>query len=259
MPGTDFAVPRVRDPAPLGEFLLANPRKYQEDEVSEIFALAANSPDTLLPALADENGLTLEDLQQVGREVGLAPERVAEAAATVDARLEPLPRETWLGAPVSVSRVVELPRAATDREWEVLVGELRETFGVRGRVAGTGDLREWTSANLHAFLEPTETGHRLRLGSRKKVVGKGAVAGGAVGLAMCLFVFVMLDAGGPIRPAIAAFIASLFALVPSGALAGNLLGLRRWGDTRERQMEHIADRARSLLQAPPEGSEVELG
>lgn len=36
-----------------------------------------------------------------------------------------------------------------------------------------------------------------------------------------------------------------------GALARNLVVLPRWADERERQMEHIAGRARALLASPP--------
>ena len=79
---------------------MVDERTYQEDEVSEIFALAASASDAGLPPLADQHGLTLEELQEVGREVGLAPERIAEAAATLDARPEVLPRRRLLGVPV---------------------------------------------------------------------------------------------------------------------------------------------------------------
>jgi len=229
-------------------FLVANERKYGEDEVREIFALATRTGDASPPAPADPKGLTLGDLQEVGREVGLAPERVARAAATLDARAGTLPRRTLLGAPVSAGRVVELPRAATDREWQFLVAELRETFGAKGEVVSHGGIREWTNGNLHAVLEETEAGHRLRLGTRKGNAME-VVTLGAVGLFMALIMVVAMVSKGKIG--LELLLPGAFALLGGGAVASNLLRLPRWAAEREHQMEHIATRARALLEAPP--------
>lgn len=51
--------------------------------------------------------------------------------------------------PVGVSRVVDRPRAPTDREWEQLIAEFRTTFGVRGQATSAGGLRDWSHGNLH--------------------------------------------------------------------------------------------------------------
>ena len=227
---------------------MADERKYREDEVTEIFTLATSAADASLPAVTDRVGLTLGELQEVGGEVGLAPERVAEAAATLDARPQTLPRRRLLGAPVSVGRVVELPRAATDREWQFLVAELRETFGAKGKVMSHGDIREWTNGNLHAFLEQTEAGHRLRLATHKGNAME-AVALGTVGLFMALIMAVAMISKGKIG--LELLLPGVFALAGGGAMASNFLRLPRWADERERQMEHIAGRARVLLEAPP--------
>ena len=169
--------PQVQESAPQARIrlwpTLTNPkqmtdeRKYQEEEVREIFDLAANEAKVGRPAISDEGGLTLLEIQEVGLEVGMEPARIAEAAFVVDARREILPRRTYFRVPTSVGRIVDLPRALTDHEWDVLVGELRETFGARGTVTSQRGAREWTNGNLHAFLEPTATGHRLRLGTLK--------------------------------------------------------------------------------------------
>ena len=121
---------------------MADERKYREEEVKEIFDLATNRDDFGRAAVADEGGLTLAELQEVGLEVGVEPGRIADAALALETRRGVLPRRTSLGMPVSVGRVIELPRAVTDREWEVLVAEFRETFGARGQVTSHGGVRE---------------------------------------------------------------------------------------------------------------------
>ncbi len=57
-------------------------RRYQEDEVAEIFE-AASVPAISRTGAPSQEGLTLTELQAIGREVGIAPERIAEAAASL--------------------------------------------------------------------------------------------------------------------------------------------------------------------------------
>ncbi|HEX6309773.1 MAG TPA: hypothetical protein VFZ69_16485 [Longimicrobiales bacterium] len=104
-------------------------RRYREGEVRRIFELATRQPAPSPPAAGSADGLTLADVQSIGLEVGLAPEVIAQAAAALDAS-PATPRRSW-GMPVELGRVVPLPRAMTDHEWDQLVAELRTTF--RGR------------------------------------------------------------------------------------------------------------------------------
>ncbi|HEY0016579.1 MAG TPA: hypothetical protein VGC13_09685 [Longimicrobium sp.] len=223
-------------------------RTYGEEEVAEIFkAAAAARQEAGSTALAPAAGFTLAELQSIGGEVGLAPERVAQAAAAVDLRRGAV-RRTDLGMPVSVGRTVDLPRAPTELEWEMLVGDLRETFGARGRVGSRGDVREWTNGNLHAYVEPTATGYRLRLGTTRG----SAMAGnrmGAAGLVMALITLVVLAMTGALPEAILG--PMLIALMGGGSLAWNAVSLPGWAQRREAQMEAVAVRARTLLGAPP--------
>lgn len=227
---------------------MVNERRYDEDEVRQIFELATSAAGSTTPALVDREGMTLAELQDVGREVGLSPERVADAATALDARGGALERRMVLGAPVSVGRIVELPRAATDREWQFLLAELRQTFDAKGEVGSQEGIREWSNGNLHAVLEETESGHRLRLSTRKGNAAELNTIGG-IFIGMALFFTVALAAAG--RPE-ALFIPVLFGTMGGGALVANRLRLPRWADERERQMDHIASRARDLLAEPPQ-------
>lgn len=228
---------------------MSNERTYREEEVAEIFEAAAavrSGPGAGALSPASE-GLTLAELQAIGREAGLAPERIAEAAAALDLRRDAVRRSDF-GMPVSVGRTVDLPRAPTDREWEMLVAELRETFNAKGRVGSRGDVREWTNGNLHAFVEPTPTGHRLRLGTTKgDALGLNRM--GAAGLVAALVWLVVLFMAGGLPEGI--FLPLVFALMGGAALAGNALRLPSWAQEREEQMERVAARARALLTAAP--------
>lgn len=231
-------------------------RTYGEDEVAQIFEAAATARpggDAALPAV--RRGFTLAELQSIGAEVGLAPERVAEAAAALDVRRGAL-RRTTLGMPVGVGRTVDLPRAPTDREWEMIVADLRETFGARGREASRGEVREWTNGNLHAYVEPTPAGHRLRLGTTK---GNAQVLNrmGGFFLAFALVWLVVLAVAGGLPESI--FLPLVFALLGTGALAANALRLPAWAGERDGQMEAVAARSLALLSAAPQPSDPLIG
>ncbi len=235
---------------------MADERKYREEEVKEIFDLAVSRDDVGRPVVSDEGGLTLTELQEIGLEVGVEPRRVAEAALALDTRREVLPRQTFLGMPISVGRVIELPRALTDPEWDILVGELRETFGARGKVMSHGGVREWTNGNLHAFLEPTATGHRLRLKTHK---GSAMALNrmGVAGLAMGLILFAVFLTTG--RTPVAMELAMILSVgMGAGALVSNRLTLPGWAREREGQMEYIAGRVGALLGDRPPGEDSEL-
>jgi len=227
---------------------MTDERRYADEEVAEIFEAAASARGSGGRALSSAGGLSLGELQVIGGEVGIAPERIAHAAAALDLRRGTPPRRTQLGMPVSVGRIVDLPRAPTDREWELLVADLRETFGAHGKDGSQGGLRSWRNGNLHAYVEPTDTGHRLRLGTVKSngiAVGRAGIA--ALLMALLMLVFLLLS-GERLDDAV---MVMLFAAFGAAALGANALRLPRWADEREEQMERIAARAQSLLRADP--------
>jgi hypothetical protein len=102
-----------------------NQRRYSDEEVREIFSLAATGGARDQSRPAESDGLTLDELRRIGQEAGIEPARVAQAAETIDSRGRVAPVRRSLGMPVGVSRVVDLPRAPTDREWEQLISEFR--------------------------------------------------------------------------------------------------------------------------------------
>ena len=136
-------------------------RRYNDKEIAAIFRAASEGPLSPQQEVPPEEGLTLADLQAIGREVGISPAAVAQAAQALDIRRETAAR-TFLGLPIGVARTVSLNRWLTDPEWERLVVQLRDVFNARGTTRSDGSLRQWTNGNLQVLLEPTETGHRLR-------------------------------------------------------------------------------------------------
>ena len=229
---------------------MSKERRFKDHEIRQILDLAIGQEDGPAQSLPAVDGLTLLELQEVGREVGLLPDRITQAVAAFEGRGESVPRDTTLGLPSAVGRVVPLPRSPSDREWELLIAELRTTFGGRGEVTSHGGLREWSHGKVQAFLEPTETGHRLRLADSNAAV-VGIVAGGFL-LAFALMILVVLL--GKDEPGFRFAVPALFSLLGGSLAAGSALSLPKWAREQERRMEHISSYAVSLL-AQPESSD----
>jgi hypothetical protein len=217
-------------------------RRYTEEESTTIFRVAAEGPSTTPHHLSHVDGLTLADLQAIGRDVGISLDAVAQAAMTLEVRQGGVSRKL-LGLPIGVERRVTLRRRLTDEEWDRLVVQLRDVFEARGRTKTDGSLRQWTNGNLYVLLEPTPTGDRLRLGS----LNGGATTSirlGLVGLGAMAFVAIANLLGGHWTD-----IGPIAGLLSGGlVLLGNgVVRLPGWARLRARQMEALA----AQLALPP--------
>ncbi len=225
-------------------------RRYNEDEVAKIFERAAETQQSTRRLLAPGEGMTLADLQEIGRDVGIPPALVAEAARSLDHSRRSNSR-TLLGLPIGVGRTVELDRQLSEDEWERLVVDLRETFDARGAVKADGNFKQWTNGNLHALVEPTATGHRVRLQTTKGDARAMISAGlGLLGAAAATLVAVALT-GKLADPGSLSGIGFL-TLTGLGMLGIPALRLPGWARLRRRQMEGVAARlALNVPAAPP--------
>ncbi len=218
---------------------MTSPRRFDDREIALIFEQASVAQNTRVDVADPADGLTLEQLQEIGREVGLAPEHIARAAhAVTRGDLLPTRRRTWLGLPVGVSRTIEFGRTVSDDEWNRLVGLFRETFEARGRIRTDGPFRQWTNGNLQALLEPTEHGHRLRLSTRKGDAQSRVIVGTFfLGMAVLL---AGLGLVGDLEATRSVLVSAFFATMGVVSIGSTLVTLPRWARIRASQMEAIA-------------------
>jgi len=223
---------------------MTSERRYTEEETREIFERATKAQregDRLPPSAAE--GLTLAELQTIGREVGIPAELVAGAASDLDRPRPATNVKRLVGLPVGVGRTVELKRQLTEAEWERLVAEIRETFEARGVVRSEGGLRQWVNGNLQVFLEPSQSGHRLRLRTVK-----------AQAVALIRFGTMFLAGSGALALVAAvvgrlgdkAFGVATLAMAGAAAIAVAAISVPGWARERARQMELIAARANEI-------------
>lgn len=219
-------------------------RRFNEREIREVFERAATEQERAARRSADD-GLTVEEMQEVAASAGIAPEFVTAAARSVALGEPENGRETFGPIPTGVYRTEHLPGPPTDALWEHLVADLRHTFAARGKVETVGQFREWRNGNLRAVLEPSGDGSRLRFRTRRDGI-PASLATFAV-LAGALLVAV----AGASSPS--AFLALLLLIVGGGGAAVSVWARQRtWAETREHQMQAVAERAAATaaLSAP---------
>lgn len=218
-------------------------RRYNDKEMAAIFRTATEGSQSPQREVPTEEGLTLPELQAIGREVGISPAAVAQAAQALDVR-QGAASQTIFGLPIGVARTVNLNRRLTDHEWEQLVVQLREVFDARGTTRSDGSFRQWTNGNLQVLLEPTETGHRLRFrtvhGAARASIGAGLAA-----LGVTATVAIATAVSGHLGDAMSGIVfllAAGVAMILNGAIR-----LPNWARLRGRQMDALA----AQMASPP--------
>jgi hypothetical protein len=221
-------------------------RRYNDTEIAAIFRAATEGPVANPASDVPRNeGLTLSDLQTIGREVGIAPDAIAGAARALDVHRGA--GRKLLGLPIGVSRTVDLNRRLSDDEWERLVVQLRDVFDARGSTRSDGSLRQWTNGNLQVLLEPTDSGHRLRFrtvhGAAQASIAVGVVTYGAAAVTA-----VITALSGSLGDAMS----GILFLCTAGTLfmASGALRLPRWARLRGKQMDALAAHAIAGTAAP---------
>ena len=211
-------------------------KRFNEDEAAEIFRRAAELEQRQPQLMSPRDGMTLAELQEIGREAGLDPALVARAA-TLPPETRAMPIRRILGIPVGVGHSVELGRALSDAEWERLVVDLRETFDARGVMRVEGGFRQWTNGNLQVLVEPTGAGHRIRFRtihaqSRRLMAVGGMFAGASAVWGAALAATGGAGFGGMIA----------YGVTGLGLFAVGAARLPGWARKRREQMETVAER-----------------
>lgn len=221
-------------------------RRYDDAEAAAIFERAAEG--SLVRRAPQHEGMTLAELQAIGREVGIPAESIALAAREVGHGSAP-PTRRFMGFPVGVGRTVQLERRLTDTEWERIVVDLRETFDARGTVRSEGSLRQWTNGNLQVLLEPTATGDRVRL---RTTMGdaRGALGAGAGMVAASTMLGGLAAAQGAFADTGMMMATGFLGILGAGMFGLMALRLPRWARTRQRQMDEVAARIAHMTSSP---------
>lgn len=222
-----------------------NERRYNQEEVEAIFQRAAEAQQSVPLLRRPDEGMTLGQLQEIGREVGITADQITFAAKSIE-RTGHTSKRTMLGLPIGVGRVVDLDRKLTDSEWERLVVELRDTFDAKGRLKHEGNFRQWSNGNLQVMLEPMGDRHRLRMRTYRAQARTLLAAGTAVIVAA---VALFISRAGGDHPVDAGKFWTL--VLMGGTVFGIGAGMiPAWARERQRQMRELAERVSAWASIP---------
>lgn len=227
---------------------MSTPRRFDEREIALIFEQASADQQRSTGTDAEESdGLSLDQLHEIGRDVGISADQITRAAQRVErGELVPASEQKWMGLPVGVAHTVDFDQPVSETEWARLVITLRDTFGAQGTVESQGPFREWRNGNLRAVLEPTNSGHRLRLSTRKgNARAQIVIAGVYLPLAA---LFGTLAATGVMTSYAGAPAAIMFGAMGAAMLGSAVFGLPRWARTRANQMKRVAEQTSASVQ-----------
>ncbi len=217
-------------------------REYDDEEVAAIFQRAASPEHASVAAPGQGKGLTLAALQEIGREVGIAPESIASAAQSLEQAPRAKPASV-LGVRIGVVDAAEFDRPISDPEWERLVSDLRTTFNAAGVVRYDGPFRQWSNGNLKVLAEPTATGHRLRFQTINSAA-QGMISAG-------LGAFIAATGALLVAPNAPGAGAAFLALGGSAALGVGWWRLKGWASQRQAQFSALVGRYRGARILPP--------
>ncbi|MGI9627074.1 MAG: hypothetical protein ACR2QM_09575 [Longimicrobiales bacterium] len=225
---------------------MSDERRFTDDEVAEILDRATTTRSGL-PAPHRDTGTTLAELQEIGAEVGISPDRIEEAAHSVTVRPSVAPADaTFLGTSRSAERTLQLKRGPSDEEWGRIIADLRQIFDAQGIVESYGTLRSWRNGNLRIDIEPADEGYTLRM---RTVRGTGPVSPAPILLSLSLITGFMILTGETSGLATTA----LYLMTAAGGIGaiGTVARFRRllpkWKATREDQMEALGERITRML------------
>jgi hypothetical protein len=225
--------------------------RYNEDEAAAIFERAAEAEASGRQPASAAGGMTLAELQEIGREAGLQPETVAQAAESLHRAATPAPAPapppTFLRVPIGVARTVALERPLSDEEWGELVAQLRATFNAGGRINSYGDFREWRNGNLRVSAEPVVGGYQVEMRTSKGSSRSLMTAGGIMtGISAA-----MLGVGaatGSMAPGDMGDMVPMFT-IGAGLFGAGLIQLPAWARRRREQFDRIAERLRDAIRS----------
>lgn len=241
-------------------------RRYTDDEMRAIFAAASEEAsaheqasdgralESGMGSPPQTEGLTIDELVEIGAEVGLPDHAITEAAmrlyagstrrtsgaATLNATgVGGLPArlDATRRLPLTVAASGPLAGPLDDEKWEDLVARLRATFSATGKVEQVGRLRTWRNGNLQVHVEPAGIGWQVRIFTRSGQLSQTSVLGSVVGIGGGWVALTGEPQGG-------IFLAG----AGLATLAFSVVSARNWARQREAQFADIVAYTQALVE-----------
>jgi len=129
-------------------------RRYTDQEVALVLRRAAAIEERRSTDTAPARGLTLHDLHEIAREVGLSSAAIDQAVAGLRSGAHP-GGVSLLGAPISNKTVRAVPRHLDDEALQALIRVVEEQVDATGTVTEALGTVRWTSVARGHRFSPT--------------------------------------------------------------------------------------------------------
>ncbi len=223
-------------------------RRYTDKEIAEIFSRATKDLEASRNSMLSGEGLSLEELKEIGRESGIPAYAMEEGVEESS--------EKFMGLKIGTGHTLQLPRRLTEEEWEELVVDLRKTFNARGKISVNGGFRQWTNGNLQFLLEPDGDGSRLVM-KTKKGNAQQLLAVGSVYAFLGVFGAIVSYMAGKLDGPLS-IIAFLIFLIGLGMFVVPRFSVPRWAAERRNQMQDVGARLLTRINAEEQISSNEV-
>lgn len=127
------------------------PRRYVDAEVSRILKRAADLQQAEGAMAPSAGGLTLRELEEIAREVGIDPQYLQRAAAELDTGMAGRSNWTWFtGRPATLTLERTIAGEIPDVAFEALVTQIQRSAGAPGQPSLMGRTLIWHSETANA-------------------------------------------------------------------------------------------------------------
>jgi hypothetical protein len=134
---------------------------YDRKEISAILKKATEN--SLRDGQEPQLGLSLDELRQIGSEVGIDPKQIEKAAAEIEMNSNRSETGFW-GGPFSYNSQVLIDGEISVSQWQEMLFSIRGFFQSKGTVSTRGSVFEWSSpwgttnsAQVTAFKDKGKT------------------------------------------------------------------------------------------------------
>lgn len=228
------------------------PRRYSEREIGAILKRATEWQEERDEATASvPAGLTLDEIEQIARDVGVDADLVRRAATEMV--YTGTPEKQWhvLGAPLRVTHEATVPAHATDEHLDEVVVAIREHLGQQGRFEKLNGTLTWMGQDGRSQDEISVVPE----GKQTRIQGKQFF----LGMAMLIF-FLPLFFTLVLGSAYLAEEVGLPVLLEMALLMGALLtvfglgrvGFKGWTRQQRQRMAALVQHLGGMLEDTPE-------
>ena len=213
-------------------------RSYTDKEVALILRKAAELQD-LGQSAATQHGLTLKNVEEIAREIGIDPGLIRRAAESLTESDDPA--AGLLGGPVRRTMADSFNRELSEEERRDLIEVIRTVMKNQGKVGEVLGAVEWKAHELETSIAVTVTGKEDR--TEVQIVTDRtttALVSSVLPAILCT------GAAGIVVDSIQPGLAGMLGILGGGLATGALVARSVWGVTTSRFNRRMAELRRAI-------------